>query len=477
MQYGLKVPNPAAYPLFHPATPGGMTQAAFEQYRAQLYDYNARLHYGMRGLGTTHGLHPYHPYSHDSLAMLYGKHDPRARFLHEEPKPQQSYIGLIAMAILGHKDKKLVLSDIYQHILDNYPYFRARGPGWRNSIRHNLSLNDCFIKSGRSANGKGHYWAVHPANVDDFSRGDFRRRRAQRKVRKAMGLAVPDEDDSPSPPPSAAPVSWAGSGAGGGGNSSAGALSPGAQSSPPLPEEGQEGGTTPSPSPGQQISSGAIIGMKSAGIISPQQQQQQQGGKKRLFDVESLLAPDTDRQRMSKYVRTSSLDNDSQERDEKDDSKNIQASVKSDDCESDVNVDCESVGSPSPVEVSDESEKSPRASSSSPVGTSPGEGRRVESVSPGVGVGETRSAWSTPNPGAAPAHAGAQWHHRPSAFHSAVSSSAATAWTTLHPHGYPIMSAPYPMPLGTSADSAQRWQETFSRIMARSYDKNLKVQI
>jgi hypothetical protein len=79
-------------------------------------------------------------------------------FQNEEPKPQHSYIGLIAMAILQAPEQKLVLSEIYQHILDHYSYFRSRGPGWRNSIRHNLSLNDCFIKAGRSANGKGHYW-------------------------------------------------------------------------------------------------------------------------------------------------------------------------------------------------------------------------------------------------------------------------------------------------------------------------------
>lgn len=103
---------------------------------------------------------------------------------------------------MSSPETKLVLSDIYQYILDNYPYFRSRGPGWRNSIRHNLSLNDCFIKAGRSANGKGHYWAIHPANVDDFKKGDFRRRKAQRKVRKHMGLAVDDDgNDSPSPPP------------------------------------------------------------------------------------------------------------------------------------------------------------------------------------------------------------------------------------------------------------------------------------
>jgi hypothetical protein len=111
------------------------------------------------------------------------------------------------MAILSNAEQKMVLSDIYQHILDNYPYFRNRGPGWRNSIRHNLSLNDCFVKSGRSANGKGHYWAIHPANLEDFKKGDFRRRKAQRKVRKHMGLSVPEDDDSPSPTPPPLPQS------------------------------------------------------------------------------------------------------------------------------------------------------------------------------------------------------------------------------------------------------------------------------
>ena len=134
------------------------------------------------------------------FAYAYGKFDPRFFRVPDEPKPQHSYIGLIAMAILSSKEHKLVLADIYQYILDNFSYFRHRGPGWRNSIRHNLSLNDCFVKAGRAANGKGHFWAIHPACIDDFKRGDFRRRKAQRKVRRHMGLAV-DEEDSPSPPP------------------------------------------------------------------------------------------------------------------------------------------------------------------------------------------------------------------------------------------------------------------------------------
>ncbi|CAK1580885.1 unnamed protein product [Parnassius mnemosyne] len=176
-----------------------VTAAALDHYRLQLYNYAVAERLRLYPPAPCYA--PYAPRLALSMSLL------QQRALQpEEPKPQHSYIGLIAMAILSSPERKLVLSDIYQHILDNYPYFRTRGPGWRNSIRHNLSLNDCFVKAGRSANGKGHYWAIHPANVEDFRKGDFRRRKAQRKVRKHMGLAVDDDgEDSPSPPPQSPP--------------------------------------------------------------------------------------------------------------------------------------------------------------------------------------------------------------------------------------------------------------------------------
>nr|XP_028569866.1 forkhead box protein D3-like [Podarcis muralis] len=99
-------------------------------------------------------------------------------------KPNQSYIALISTAILSSPEKKLLLSDIYQWIMDKYPYFKNKEKSWRNSVRHNLSLNECFIKAGRSDNGKGHYWAIHPANLEDFSKGDYHRRRARRRIRR-----------------------------------------------------------------------------------------------------------------------------------------------------------------------------------------------------------------------------------------------------------------------------------------------------
>lgn len=103
-------------------------------------------------------------------------------------KPTHSYIALIAMAILSNPSKKMILGDIYQYISDNFPYYRNKDKSWRNSIRHNLSLNECFIKAGRSENGKGNYWAIHPANLEDFANGDFRRRRARRRVRRSSSL-------------------------------------------------------------------------------------------------------------------------------------------------------------------------------------------------------------------------------------------------------------------------------------------------
>ncbi|KAH3834224.1 uncharacterized protein LOC127878409 [Dreissena polymorpha] len=200
--------------LSNAGTATGSTAAHLEFQRAQFQEYAQRLQMGIRTFpGHFQGInslayqgHLINPYFHPYMCK-----DPRTRYLQEEPKPNHSYIGLIAMAILSARDQKLVLSDIYQWILDNYSYFRTRGPGWRNSIRHNLSLNDCFVKAGRSANGKGHYWAIHPANIEDFQKGDFRRRRAQRRVRRHMGLSVADDDDDDSPAPSPVPPPQPGS--------------------------------------------------------------------------------------------------------------------------------------------------------------------------------------------------------------------------------------------------------------------------
>ena len=68
-------------------------------------------------------------------------------------KPRDPYITLIARAILSSSDVKMALGDIYKYITANYSYYDNDEKAWRNSIRYNLSINECFIKAGKEESG------------------------------------------------------------------------------------------------------------------------------------------------------------------------------------------------------------------------------------------------------------------------------------------------------------------------------------
>lgn len=87
--------------------------------------------------GHHHG-HPHHGYHHG--------HGPGKKVVHLDPgttldqeeaaqhrdgKPPYSYASLITFAINGSPRKRMTLSEIYQWICDNFPYYREAGSGWK----------------------------------------------------------------------------------------------------------------------------------------------------------------------------------------------------------------------------------------------------------------------------------------------------------------------------------------------------------
>ncbi|KAJ7501401.1 hypothetical protein B0H11DRAFT_1713673, partial [Mycena galericulata] len=84
-------------------------------------------------------------------------------------KPTIPLPMLIKLAIYGSEEKKLTLQGIYTDLAKRFQWFREHQDdnAWKNSIRHNLSLNKVF-KNMRTE--KGGYWELDVSGGEGYKR-------------------------------------------------------------------------------------------------------------------------------------------------------------------------------------------------------------------------------------------------------------------------------------------------------------------
>ncbi|XP_066556962.1 forkhead box protein M1 [Amia ocellicauda] len=83
-------------------------------------------------------------------------------------RPPYSYSELIKLALNSAPGKRLALPQIYAWVQDHFPYYKyCANPGWKNSIRHSLSIRDIFVRETENS-GRTSFWTMKANTEPDI---------------------------------------------------------------------------------------------------------------------------------------------------------------------------------------------------------------------------------------------------------------------------------------------------------------------
>lgn len=109
-----------------------------------------------------------------------GGQTPAPKLRSQQPNPwgRASYSDLITMAITSTGNNMMTLSEIYSWIVKNVPYFNDKGTylsvqGWKNAVRHTLSLRKRFIRVPDPKRPYKSMWTIS----SDYQRNQLKQKR------------------------------------------------------------------------------------------------------------------------------------------------------------------------------------------------------------------------------------------------------------------------------------------------------------
>ncbi|CAF1065868.1 unnamed protein product [Adineta steineri] len=117
-----------------------------------------------------------------------------------------SYAELISKAITSSAEQRLTLSEIYDWMIKYVPFFRNKvdrisSAGWKNSIRHNLSLHNRFKRVQSEGTGKSSWWMINPDDKSTCGSGSLSSPTSIKQPRRRLGQGAKSASlSSPIPP-------------------------------------------------------------------------------------------------------------------------------------------------------------------------------------------------------------------------------------------------------------------------------------